>query len=296
MSVDEFIKMLDDPAVKERLRKILVDDTVSKVPLSPSGSDFAQNEANDKLKAEHDEFQYESDELNQRINKLTEEKDEMEELIRRLKVLFFGVDNQATQSEVVDEAEKIQVNEVKSRNEVEALRNTLTVAQSKIEKSNEDALRFQAELDAANYKLQWYRDNFSEDIKVDAIYKDLSEATKSSLSGIFKSTTPSGLIACGIQDKNIGNLWEYAKNEVVNGKNPDVTKINEIFEILFARFTLAFPMYEIQQVKLGDDFDTQSHIKHNTSRNASGVIEAVLLRGYLNTKTGKVLKPSIVVL
>lgn len=296
MSVDEFIKMLDDPAVKERLRKILVDDTVSKVPLSPSGSDFAQNEANDKLKAEHDEFQYESDELNQRMNKLTEEKDEMEELIRRLKVLFFGVDNQATQSEVVDEAEKIQVNEVKSRNEVEALRNTLTVAQSKIEKSNEDAVRFQAELDAANYKLQWYRDNFSEDIKVDAIYKDLSEATKSSLSGIFKSTTPSGLIACGIQEKNIGNLWEYAKNEVVNGKNPDVTKINEIFEILFARFTLAFPMYEIQQVKLGDDFDTQSHIKHNTSRNASGVIEAVLLRGYLNTKTGKVLKPSIVVL
>lgn len=296
MSVDEFIKMLDDPAVKERLRKILVDDTVSKVPLSPSGSYFAQNEANDKLKAEHDEFQYESDELNQRMNKLIEEKDEMEELIRRLKVLFFGFDSQATQSEVVDEAEKIQVNEIKSRNEVEALRNTLTVAQNKIEKSNEDALKSQAELDAANDKLQWYRDNFSEDIKVDAIYKDLSEATKSSLSGIFKSTTPSGLIACGIQEKNIGNLWEYAKNEVVNGKNPDVAKINEIFEILFARFTLAFPMYEIQQVKLGDDFDTQSHIKHNTSRNASGVIEAVLLRGYLNTKTDKIIKPSIVLL
>ncbi|MBB1365420.1 hypothetical protein H5154_03335 [Pseudoalteromonas sp. SR44-5] len=296
MSVDEFIKMLDDPAVKERLRRILADDTVSKVPLLPSDSCFVQNEANDKLKAENDELPCESDEFNQKMNKLIEEKHEMEELIRRLKVLFFGVDSQATQSEVVVEAEKIQVNEVKSREEVEVLRNTLKAAQNNIEKSNEDTVSLQAELDAANKKVQWYCDNFSEDIKVDVIYKKLSEATKSSLSGIFKSTTPSGLIACGIQEKNIGNLWEYAKNEVVNGKNPDVAKINEIFEVLFARFTLAFPMYETQQVTLGDDFDTQLYIKHNTSRNASGVIEAILLRGYLNTKTGKVIKQSIVVI
>jgi len=129
---------------------------------------------------------------------------------------------------------------------------------------------------------------------VQEIYSHLSEETRGSLGGIFKNTTLSGLIACGIQEKNIGNLWDYAKNEVVNDTNPDVTHIIQLFNMLFSRFTLAFPMYKSQPVTIGDDFDTQLHIKHSSSNNASGVIGVVLLRGYLNTKTGKVIKQSIV--
>ncbi len=89
------------------------------------------------------------------------------------------------------------------------------------------------------------------------------------------------LIACGIQDKNISNLWDYVKSEVVNGTNPDKERIIRLFEL--------------QQVEVGDKFDTQAHIKHNSSENMSGSIQDVLFYGYINTKMDKVIKASIVV-
>ncbi len=208
-----------------------------------------------------------------------------EDMIKWLKALILGKYTEISDSspEIVQLKNKLSELEAK----IDDKKNELKLALKKEEDTKE-------KLNKSDKKLDWYREQFSEDVKIQDIYNDLSDISKGSLGGIFKSTTASGLVACGIQEKNIGNLWEYAKNEVVSDKNPDIKNIIDLFNILFSRFTLAFPMYEVQNVASGDEFDTQLHIKHNSSQNMSGTIELVLLRGYLNTKTDKVIKQSIV--
>ncbi|MDN3695794.1 hypothetical protein QWY97_00290 [Vibrio cortegadensis] len=145
-------------------------------------------------------------------------------------------------------------------------------------------------------KIAFYRDSFEEDLRIKELYEDLSFQTKKSTEGIFKDTSIQGLIACGIQEKNISNFWDYVKSEVVNGHNPDQERIIILFELLFKRFQLAYPMFERQAVKVADKFDTQSHIKHNSSVNMSGNIRNILFFGYINIKSGKVIKPSVVII
>lgn len=144
--------------------------------------------------------------------------------------------------------------------------------------------------------LEYYRNEFGDDMRIYETYCALSEQTRESLSGIFKSTSVKGLISCGVQEKNVLNLWEYIKNEVVNGNNVDLINLSKLFDMLFERFQLAYPMFERQQSDVGDEFDTQTHIKHNSSVSMSGCIKQILLAGYTNSKNGNVIKPSVVVL
>lgn len=154
--------------------------------------------------------------------------------------------------------------------------------------------QLQNDVTELNQKLEYYRNNFRDDLQVLELYSRLSEQTLQSLSGIFKDTTVQGLISCGIQEKNISNLWDYAKSETVNGNNGDIANVISLFNLLFKRFTLAYPMFALQEVSSGDSFDTQCHIKHSSSHNTSGSITQIMLHGYVNTKTGKVIKPSVV--
>ena len=145
-------------------------------------------------------------------------------------------------------------------------------------------------------RLLAYRDNFEDDLRIHAVYHDLSDTTKNSLSGIFKDTSIQGLIACGIQDGNISNLWDYIKNEVIHGNNPDEDNLVMIFQMFFKRFSMSYPMYQLELSLVGQEFNNQKHIKHQSSLTSSGIIKKISLPGYTNTKTGKPVKQSVVVL
>ncbi len=271
MSIDELLKLLDEPEVQEKIKLILTD--VGSID-PPSVQLNGEEELNQRISN-----------LEQENQKLKKENEEMTGMMSRLKKLIFGKDNELSENKL--KVEKLE-QQVATSNQL------ITAKSSELKSSNIEIVSLKERLDIADTKINWYREHFSEDLKLQEIYSNLSESTKGSLSGIFKDTTLKGLVACGIQEKNIGNLWEYAKNEVVNDNNPDIPAIITLFEILFARFSLAFSMYEPQKVASGDSFDTQLHIKHNSSKNVSGAIESVSLHGYVNTKTDKVIKLSIV--
>lgn len=292
MNVDEFLKLLDEPQVQQKIKLLLADSQkVEKLPVEEKKSIDLDLQI-ELLAKENQNLNQRNIDLDKAVKKFKKENEEMKAFIKKLKEMICGKDKElATQTdELLDQSSKITT--LKNNNSILEL--SVQSKSADVKNSVKEFKELKELFDKTQSKLNWYRENFSEDIKVQEIYSGLSEVTKGSLSGIFKSTTLSGLIACGIQDKNISNLWDYVKNEVVNGNNPDVPAITKLFEILFARFTLALPMYEPQSVAPGDDFDTQLHIKHHSSLNVSGTIESVLLRGYLNTKTGKVTKQSIV--
>lgn len=152
------------------------------------------------------------------------------------------------------------------------------------------------ELSTTNSKLDFYRSHFTEEVYAQDLYQSLTSQTRDSLAGIFKDVTIQGLMVCGTQEKNIANFWDYLKNEIVNGHNQDQNNLVSLFSLLFKRFNLAFPMLEPLNPDEGEMFDNQLHIKHNSSVNMSGAIKHVLLPGYVNTKTGKVIRTAIVVI
>tara|TARA_B110000211_G_scaffold130937_1_gene150386 strand:- start:677 stop:1522 length:846 start_codon:yes stop_codon:yes gene_type:complete len=278
MTVDKLLKLLDDPVIINKITSLCSD--LIKV-------NNAQAEVNSDMGLDvmDDAFLQEKHALEEKNMALNKEKDEMLKRIKDLLDQILGKDK-----ELSNNAGKMQELGL----QVKILKQSLEIKEVEVNKLTQEINCVKKRLDTTDKKANWYRDNFSDDIKIQAIYNDLTDVTKESLSGIFKTTTLSGLIACGIQEKNIGNLWDYTKNEVVNNTNPDTTSLIQLFDILFSRFRLAFPMYELQSVAEEDEFDTQLHLKHSSSTSASGVIDRIMLLGYLNVKTGKVVKQSIV--
>ncbi|MEZ8194752.1 hypothetical protein [Vibrio cortegadensis] len=274
MDVETILKAMDEDSVKAKIREIVAEkaDDLQLLP-EPLERNFADDSELEVIKAVLQDKDGEIESLNKIIEKLKSllglEKDAKEKANVTVELLSTKVDGK-TQA----------IHELKSAQEPLL----------------EDKKRLESDVITLSQKLEFYRDNFSDDLQILELYGRLSEQTRHSLSGIFKDTSVQGLIACGIQEKNISNLWDYAKSETVNGNNDDIANLISLFNFFFKRFKLAYPMLSLQDVNPGDSFDTQAHIKHSSSINTSGSINQIMLHGYVNSKTGKVIKPSVVTL
>ncbi len=67
-----------------------------------------------------------------------------------------------------------------------------------------------------------------------------------------------------------------------------------MFYFLFEKYRLAFPIFELQGVSIGDIFEDSNHIRHSSSREVNGAISEVVFRGWINNKLDKVVKKSVV--
>ncbi|WP_023604336.1 hypothetical protein [Aliivibrio logei] len=291
------LSLLDDVNVREIIRQIMVE------PGNTVSTEIQTQTLDDLVKSDLElieQLQDEKDNLETKINTLSNENEEMKAFIEKLKSLLGLKEealNESTQSISELNRHKIELETDLSSVNADLNQNKQHLSDISSQyhslKNEFDSLK-QAHEDQ-EIKIGFYRESFEEDLRIKELYEGLSFQTKLSTEGIFKDTSIKGLIACGIQEKNISNLWDYVKSEVVNGNNPDQNNIIRLFELLFNRFKLAYPMFELQPVQVGDKFDTQAHIKHNMSVNMSGSIQNILLYGYFNTKTGKVIKQSIVI-
>ena len=134
-------------------------------------------------------------------------------------------------------------------------------------------------------------ENLKKDVKAYEDFKNLSASTKKSLENILKEDSLASFIASGVQSRNIENLWDYINNELREGQNPEIKELTDIF----ANFTKANgDIYELQSVSLGDEFDPQLHLRHNSSQGVSGKINEVLLKGMVNAKTKEIKRKSVV--
>lgn len=138
-------------------------------------------------------------------------------------------------------------------------------------------------------------ENFKKDAKAYENFQNLSTSTRKSLENIIKEDSLASFIASGVQPRNIENLWDYINNELREGQNPEIKKLTEIFYFLFANFAKANgDIYELQRVGVGDEFDPQLHLRHNSSQGVSGKINEVVLKGMVNTKTKEIKRKSVV--
>ena len=236
--------------------------------------------AKDKLKEELLALLKQDDEVQRAVEKICKKKGDcsaQEKEIEMLKALVEKLKAMMGQKD-----ETIQASQRKERLQNETLRKY----EEKIEK-------LQKEREEIKKEIEKCKNAFAQELEAYEIYQSLDHETKRALEGIFKNDSLQGFLACGVQEKNIEALWEYIKNEIIEEKKGDVDKLETIFDLFFNRFTLAFPFYRRQEVAVGESFDPQKHI-NLSSITPSGEIKQVLFRGWLNTKTGKIVKKSIV--
>ena len=126
-------------------------------------------------------------------------------------------------------------------------------------------------------------------------YQALSEQSKDALSGVFRGESFEEFLACGVQPGNIDTLWEFSRSQALKGNLADIDILEQIIAYFVHLYngTNKSPILAFQNVRPGDPFDIDLHIRTQTSK-AAGTISKILITGLTNAFTGETIKKSVV--
>jgi len=127
-------------------------------------------------------------------------------------------------------------------------------------------------------------------------YCELNNSVKKPLQGVFKDKTAETFICSGVQWENLEAFWDFLQTQVCLPDPQGGTKVLvDIFKYFFSLYCSiqGRSIYKIQSVLAGAIFDEDKHSRASKS-SVRGKISEVLLPGYINVRTGKIIKKSIV--
>ena len=173
--------------------------------------------------------------------------------------------------------------------------------QQEIESKKEEINEYQIKVHALNQKVDSYfnelqkrRADYREAEELYEAVQQLSETTRNSLKGIFKGETVQEFIVCGVQYENISSLWDFIKNEIMEGREQERGTLLALFQYFFQEYSKTYdtPLYKTQEVNINDVFREDQYIRTLNSK-ISGNVTEILLPGYISIN-GKIIKKSIV--
>ncbi|WP_042462064.1 hypothetical protein [Neobacillus dielmonensis] len=236
------------------------------------------------------------------INQLLEALDHPEVSVK-IRQILGGVETGSLQSEEREQMLQ-QIEELQSRlQEYQRIIDSKdqTIAVFKQEKTQMEAVLstertyFHEQLQQQQVELQRYKDNYLNLEKVYTLFLGLTPPVRSSLRGIFKGNSLPEFLYCGVQGENIDSLWEFIKKETIENKETDLASLKQIFSFFFDAYNKIFdtPVFQLLKTAAGERFSEDYHIRGGNSK-VIGVISEVLLEGYFNSITNRVVKKSIV--
>ncbi|SIS08098.1 hypothetical protein SAMN05878482_11253 [Peribacillus simplex] len=173
--------------------------------------------------------------------------------------------------------------------------------QQEIESKKEEISEYRIMIDLLNEKMESYfnelqkrRADYREAEELFEAVQQLSETTKNSLKGIFKGGSVQEFIVCGVQYENISSLWDFIKNEIMEGREQERVILLDLFQYFFQQYSKTYdtPLYNLQEVKMNEVFREDLYIRALNSK-ISGNITDILLPGYMSIN-GKTIKKSVV--
>ena len=146
-----------------------------------------------------------------------------------------------------------------------------------------------------NEILQNYVENYSELEKVYNSYKKLSGNTKFGLEGIFGAeNSPTSFLAGVLQEGHLESLFDYVATAINNGADAaEIEILRELFEFAFDATNSGRreKIYSRLNTQAGNSFDSDEMRKTSNSARA---VKNVLLVGYKYSRTGKIVRQSLV--
>ena len=121
-------------------------------------------------------------------------------------------------------------------------------------------------------------------------YKYLDKYIKRYLEHEFEIISPESLIING--SLYLEKLWDYA---LMCRKKSRFITFEDVKHIVYLLFHFKKEVFDVewQEVKIGDKFDETKFLMDDESENKLGIIEEVILKGYL--KDGELIKRSLVI-
>lgn len=264
MNKNLLLKLLEEDDIKQKILEIVNDNS------SLESTNFVYDEKVEFLEEEVIDLKNENSILSEQIKEalLTEmEKDkEIEELKEKCKNL-----NKKLQ-------DTLKLMDVEKQNNMLIYKN-LTDKDEKFEKMVKNYLQMEKKyLVLENIYL---------------IYNNLPEDTKHELGEVLKGDDVESFVFSGAQFDNIELLWDFIKDKIIQGETKEVESLEKIFDYFFKRFNSIYdePLYEL--IEENETYDSKLHTKISDSKTNNNIKE-VLLKGYKNVNSLKVLKKSVV--
>lgn len=192
-----------------------------------------------------------------------------------------------------------------AQDEIKRLQKDLSATKSQLENMTRrlnDTTRelsdTKSQLNDATAQIEDYAEKYADIEQAYNSYKKLSDTTKFALEGIFgDATSPTNFLVGALQEGNLNTLFDYVATTINSGTNPaEIDILKGIFEFAFnaANTGRREKIFTRLNVSAGNTFDDEEMQKTSNSAQ-SGAVQKVLLAGYKFSRTGKIIKPSLVV-
>ena len=183
---------------------------------------------------------------------------------------------------------------------IEKQNNSILQLETEIENLQTILQDKQSESENLKQKLQYFEKKYSVMDEVYKKYVSLDDKTKNDLKGIFgNADTVTQFFSAAVQETHLDKYWDYLNYEINNHNFEAVVEkdLKDIFDFCFdcVNISQREPLYKRLTVNIGDKFDGKRMIKTSDS-NQLGNVSAVKLQGYQYIISGKMVKPSLVVL
>lgn len=219
--------------------------------------------------------------------KLTEQKKKYETMLNQRDQKIISLNKLSSQLKKSEESIKSDLDNLK-----------LNISSLELDNKNLNIenKKLKDDLNTFTRKLQTKSNEFKDIKDVYKIYTQLPSNIKTELKGIFKQENIEVFIYCGVQYNNIESLWEYMKIRIANNQKELSTELYNIFEFFLNAYNKIYdkPVYKIQNVEIGKEFDNDLYIRGYKSK-VNGKIISVELKGYINMNTNKIIKKSMVI-
>jgi len=248
--------------------------------------------------------------LNKRIEYLEKLEKEREPMFSFLRKLFLK-NRDVNSDEVTELKQKVKDLEIykkdfnSEKKRVEKLEKELVKFRDASEKSDQKVTKLTTDLESeknqkesldrnliiANRKVSELENEKKSDVikKLNNLYEDLNETTKSGVQNILKAKAKTSILVSGVL--NIESLWHYTAHLRNEHKDKEFAKLKLMVETLLEEYKNIADV-KIQNIKIGDDFDDEVHIRDNRSLEMDGKVEKVILKGF--SVNGRLIKQSIV--
>lgn len=253
------------------------------------------NSSLEQTKKYIEEFINTNDEFVKRYNSLNDECKNLQKKHNELKS-----ENEGLQSEVSSYLTKLQDKEKElgdlQRN-YENLETQCNEKESEIVNIGEKEKNTANELEKSKREVNSFEERFSKLIEHFKEYKSLSNDVRTGLSDIVCCNNEVLFIASCSAPERLMAIWDYIKRAIIDGTRTerDICSLSKVFDYAFNIYnsSLNHPMYTRDNVKEGDYFDEDRHIRYPGSK-TSGKISQVVLKGYISNNTGKIIRCSLV--
>ena len=178
---------------------------------------------------------------------------------------------------------------------LEAANATIAEREKALKTAESEFLALKTEYDIlkkAHDEEQKIRQPYSEAFK---LFQELPPEMRENMRGILRGENVNQFIFVGMQEENIGRLWDFCANEAKK-KSEHTEKLSKIFWFLFEKCQQQLhdtPIYEKAAIAVGDKFDEDFSTRDGDSA-PLGKISKIWLYGYNRCIGNKVVKKSIV--